>query len=61
MHVQVATEQVTKTIEGYILAATLGEGGITRAMHVRPALSFPFLLCSPFLSALVMVMCYDQL
>ncbi|DBA85638.1 TPA: hypothetical protein ACH3X1_005214 [Trebouxia sp. C0004] len=30
---QVATEQVTKTIEGYILAATLGEGGITRAMQ----------------------------
>lgn len=32
---QVGTEQVTKTIEGYILAATVGEGGITRAMQVR--------------------------
>ena len=49
MHVQVATEQVTKTIEGYILAATLGEGGITRAMHVSPLFSFPALLSFPFL------------
>ncbi|KAL3146657.1 hypothetical protein ABBQ32_000885 [Trebouxia sp. C0010 RCD-2024] len=29
---QVATEPVTKTIEGCVLAATLAEGGITRAM-----------------------------
>ncbi len=47
MHVQVATEQVTKTIEGYILAATLGEGGITRAMQVCPFFSFPALLSFP--------------
>lgn len=32
--VQVATEPVTKTIEGCVLAATLAEGGITRAMKV---------------------------
>ena len=31
---QVATEPVTKTIEGCVLAATLAEGGITRAMKV---------------------------
>ncbi len=49
MHLQVATEQVTKTIEGRILAATLGEGGITRAMHVRPLFPFPALLSFPFL------------
>ena len=32
--VQVATEPVTKTIEGCVLAATLAEGGIIRAMKV---------------------------
>jgi len=48
VHVQVGTEQVTKTIEGYILAATLGEGGITRAMQVRPFFSFPALSSFPF-------------
>ena len=37
---KVGTEQVTKTIEGYILAATVGEGGITRAMQVCPAMLF---------------------
>ena len=34
MLLQVATEPVTKTIEGCVLAATLAEGGITRAMKV---------------------------
>ena len=32
--VQVATEPVTKTIEGCVLAATLAEGGMTRATKV---------------------------
>ena len=31
---QVGTEQVTKTIEGYIMAATVAEGGINKAMKV---------------------------
>lgn len=33
---QVGTEQATKTIEGYVLAASVGEGGLIRAMKVLP-------------------------
>ena len=33
--VQVGAEQATKTIEGYVLAATVGEGGLIRAMKVH--------------------------
>lgn len=56
--VQVSTEPVTKTIESCVLAATLAEGGITRAMKVTQTCTdtpwlAPLILCCQLLCHIV--------
>lgn len=43
--VQAATEPATKTIEAYVLAATVGEGGIALALQVSLCTQLSFTCC----------------